>query len=113
MTFISSNRFRPEKFGTLYGLGIFSAGLFGLLEYPCYTAVNVLFDRDPFWVRNSLIYKLVIVLMLISTLVHSLQLETLRNRLLKYFYSRGTSRVWYPLFRIPPLSIYWRNMEGI
>ena len=61
MTFISSNRFRPEKFGTLYGLGIFSAGLFGLLEYPCYTAVNVLFDRDPFWVRNSLIYKLVIV----------------------------------------------------
>eukprot|EP00794_Sanderia_malayensis_P014361 gene14361-15857_t len=43
--------FRPEKFGTLFGLGVFAAALFGLLEYPFYKLSHAYLHNDPFWVR--------------------------------------------------------------
>eukprot|EP00112_Aurelia_sp_Birch-Aquarium-sp1_P014950 Seg3267.3 transcript_id=Seg3267.3/GoldUCD/mRNA.D3Y31 product="Solute carrier family 43 member 3" protein_id=Seg3267.3/GoldUCD/D3Y31 len=47
--------FRPERFATLYGLGIFIAGIFGLLEYPLYAITHKHFGADPFWVNFILL----------------------------------------------------------
>ena len=44
-------RFEPQRFATLYGLGIFAAGIFGLIEYPLYSIMYNWFDSDPFWVK--------------------------------------------------------------
>ena len=43
-------RFRPERFATLNGLGIFIAGIIGLLEYPIYAITKRYLGSDPFWV---------------------------------------------------------------
>ncbi|XP_065055240.1 equilibrative nucleobase transporter 1-like isoform X1 [Rhopilema esculentum] len=48
--------FRPEYFATLYGLGIFVAGFFGLLEYPLYTITYRFCGSDPFWVNLVLLF---------------------------------------------------------
>jgi len=47
--------FRPERFATLYGLGIFVAGTFGLIEYALYSIVYNAFASDPFWVNLVLL----------------------------------------------------------
>ena len=48
-----SHRFPPNQFGTLYGLGIFTAGCFGLFEYALFELTSRQFNGEPYYVSIS------------------------------------------------------------
>ncbi|XP_065055242.1 equilibrative nucleobase transporter 1-like [Rhopilema esculentum] len=52
--------FKPQYFGTLYGLGIFLAGLVGLLEYFLYTVTHIWLYGDPFLINLVLLVLVVL-----------------------------------------------------
>ena len=51
-------RFPASQFGTLYGLGIFLAGAFCVLQYALFELTAGPFNGNPFWVRPLAFYIL-------------------------------------------------------
>jgi len=45
-------RFPASQFGTLYGLGIFIGGTFGILQYVLFKITSGPLEGDPFWVSK-------------------------------------------------------------
>lgn len=46
-------RFPASQFATLYGLGIFIGGTFGVLQYALFELTSGPFHGDPLWVSRT------------------------------------------------------------
>ena len=50
---IIDSRFPASQFGTLYGLGIFVGGTFGIFQYVLFKVTSGPLKGDPFWVSTK------------------------------------------------------------